>query len=321
MDSLPPEALTAFLAAIKEALGTVFIGFTIATTLYGITILQTYLYFKHYSKDPVALKGFVFLLWLLDSLTTVFVAHSLYTYLVLNLAENEVVDIITLLVQCFFGYQVFRFSKSKIISGFIVSLSLAAFCLDIKMVVQNSFQDLSIASLASRDVFVIGSIVQGLSALCDIVITVSLIYYLRGSKSGIMQSTNTLIDTLILYTVTRGMATAICQLMFMILNVAFPNDTFWQPFHQAVGKLYINSLLASLNFRASTKTGAPAIPLWNRNHSAALTSQSGNTGRTGTTSTLAFQSTSKTGSKTDTNFEVSIFFVHVQQMLIQERHL
>jgi predicted membrane protein len=32
MDSLPPEALTAFLAAIKEALGTVFIGFTIATT-------------------------------------------------------------------------------------------------------------------------------------------------------------------------------------------------------------------------------------------------------------------------------------------------
>ncbi|KAF7340799.1 hypothetical protein MSAN_02109000 [Mycena sanguinolenta] len=313
MDSLPPDELAAFVSAIKEALGTIFIGFTIATTLYGITVLQTYLYFKHYSKDPILLKGFVFVLWVLDTFTTILVAHSLYTYLVLNAtdlqndaaipwrsrsfaAENEVVDIITLFVQCFFGRQVFRFSRSKIISGIIFSLSLAAFSMDIK-VTSELFATLSISALSAPKVFILGSIVQGLSALCDIVITVSLIYYLRGSKRGIMKlkPTSTLIDTLILYAITRGTATAICQLMFMILNVTFPNDTFWQPFHQAVGKLYVNSVLASLNFRASPTTGSPAIPLWNRDRTVALATESG-IASTGATSTLAFN-TSRIGSK------------------------
>ncbi|KAF8993273.1 hypothetical protein BDQ17DRAFT_151314 [Cyathus striatus] len=35
----------------------------------------------------------------------------------------------------------------------------------------------------------------------------------------------------------------------MILSLVFPTKTYWQPFHQAVGKLYVNSVLASLNVR------------------------------------------------------------------------
>jgi len=56
----------------------------------------------------------------------------------------------------------------------------------------------------------------------------------------------------------RGIVTAITQLMFLILNVGFPSRTYWQPFHQLITKMYVNSILASLNARRSVLgKGAP----------------------------------------------------------------
>ncbi|KAL5514863.1 hypothetical protein ACEPAG_2179 [Sanghuangporus baumii] len=42
--------------ALKIALGSAFIGFGIATTLYGITCLQIYLYYRNHAKDPFGVK-------------------------------------------------------------------------------------------------------------------------------------------------------------------------------------------------------------------------------------------------------------------------
>ncbi|KAF9019621.1 hypothetical protein BDZ89DRAFT_1139177 [Hymenopellis radicata] len=133
------------------------------------------------------------------------------------------------------------------------------------------FKDFTVAVLASPDLYVYGSTSQGLAALCDIVITASLIYFLHSARSGVHSlvptqrdspvyrmtghyRTGVLIDNLILYAVTRGTLTAICQLMFMTLNVAFPDHTYWQPFHQAVGK-------PSLNFRTVHEGSRKALPM------------------------------------------------------------
>lgn len=73
-----PEVLAA-IAAVKQAFATILIGFAIATTyviilrqwldahcsrnsiysFYGITNLQVYLYYRHYTKDSIFLKGLV----------------------------------------------------------------------------------------------------------------------------------------------------------------------------------------------------------------------------------------------------------------------
>ncbi|KAJ7278294.1 hypothetical protein C8J57DRAFT_1713182 [Mycena rebaudengoi] len=270
-DASDPEVQAA-IAAVKQSLSTILIGFAIATTLYGITILQTYLYFRHYTKDALWMRFMVSFLWAMDTLTTILVAHSLYTYNILNFfnlpadgtipwsfaLESEVVDIITLISQCFFGYQLLLISRYKIIPISVFLLAFAAFALDIKVTIEL-FRTLSVEALGTREIYVVGSVVQGLCFLCDVIITGGLVYYFRGAERP-KKSTGVVVDNLILYTVTRGTATAICQLMFMALNVAFPHDTFWQPFHQAVGKLYVNSVLATLNFR-ETSTKGSAIPL------------------------------------------------------------
>ncbi|KAJ7265319.1 hypothetical protein C8J57DRAFT_1622432 [Mycena rebaudengoi] len=45
----------------------------------------------------------------------------------------------------------------------------------------------------------------------------------------------------------------VCITMLFILDVAYPNRFYWLPFYQLVGKLYVNSILTSLNIRTSVR--------------------------------------------------------------------
>ncbi|KAI6102934.1 hypothetical protein F5141DRAFT_1133830 [Pisolithus sp. B1] len=50
--------------------------------LYGLTTLQTYVYYMHYSEDSSFTKFIVALTWILDTLHVSFMCHMLYYYLV-----------------------------------------------------------------------------------------------------------------------------------------------------------------------------------------------------------------------------------------------
>ncbi|KAJ7928746.1 hypothetical protein B0H13DRAFT_2652700 [Mycena leptocephala] len=111
----------------------------------------------------------------------------------------------------------------------------------------------TIASIAANVFRAVTGTVQGTAAACDIAITIALICYLHSGRV-----TERMIDKLIVYAVCRGILTAIAQIMFLALNVSLPHRTLWQPFHQAVGKLYVNSVVASLNVR-NTVRGAGVL--------------------------------------------------------------
>ncbi|KAJ7873348.1 hypothetical protein B0H14DRAFT_3131337 [Mycena olivaceomarginata] len=273
--------LAALTSAVKELFATTFIGFTVATTLYGVSILQVYLYFRRYSQDRWTLKTMVATLWILDTLTTIFVAHSLFVFVFGLLskkadtnipwgftAEKMLVTIITFIAQwyfagnrssravclitslfSFYAHTIWKVSKNIITTVFVSVLAVATFGLGIYTTV-HLFQNPGLNSISSRSFLIVSGLVQGLAALNDIVITASLSYYLHIKRSG-LPSSEKLIDTLIVYAVSRGVLTAVAQIMFLVLNVAMPHHQYWLPFHLVVGKLYINSVLASLNVRSS----------------------------------------------------------------------
>ncbi|KAF8211514.1 hypothetical protein K438DRAFT_1958612 [Mycena galopus ATCC 62051] len=271
--------LAALTSALKELFATMFIGFVVATTLYGVSVLQVYLYFRRYTQDRPALKTMVTILWIFDTLTTIFVAHSLFTFVfeLLNknpsvniiwsfTAEKLLVTIITFIAQCFYAHTIwkgleflpltspevlifFPVSQNMIITVFISVLAVGTFGLGIYTTV-HLFENPALNSISTRGFLIVSGLVQGLAALNDIVITVAMSYYLHTKRSG-LPSSKKLIDTLILYAVSRGVLTAVAQIMFLVLNVAMPHHEFWLPFHMAVGKLYVNSVLATLNVRES----------------------------------------------------------------------
>ncbi|KAI6021795.1 hypothetical protein BKA83DRAFT_4287630 [Pisolithus microcarpus] len=52
--------------------------------LYGVTTLQTYVYYMHYSEDASTVKFLVGAVWILDTLHVAFMCHILYYYLITN---------------------------------------------------------------------------------------------------------------------------------------------------------------------------------------------------------------------------------------------
>ncbi|KAL0569790.1 hypothetical protein V5O48_012169 [Marasmius crinis-equi] len=189
-----PEVVAVITAGVKETLATVFIGYSVATTLYGITILQVYLYFKHYPKDPVFVKLLVLAFWfvpvqtlepvfnaiirrVLDTLTSTLVAHSLYTYIVLNFGdlladkripwsfalESEIVIIITVMAQSYFAWQLLKlWPEAKYFPIAVFMLALATFAVDFKVTVQV-FSKLSVEALSERSVSVRVNIISSLA--------------------------------------------------------------------------------------------------------------------------------------------------------------
>ncbi|KAJ7187115.1 hypothetical protein C8R46DRAFT_284743 [Mycena filopes] len=275
MAAAPTAAqIAALVALVKQLFATSFIGFSIATALYGISILQVYLYFRNYPSDHPALKSTVALLWVLDTLCTIFVAHSLYTYFVLNFGKSPTVDLIipwsftsekflvtliTFIAQCFYARTIWKSSSNLIITGSVLVLAVVTFALGIVTTV-HLFQNPLATSISSRSFQILSGMVQGLAALNDVLITTCLCIWLYrqksdGGKIGHTFATDKILDTLILYAVSRGVLTALTQFFFLTLNLALPHATYWMPFHQAVGKLYVNSVFATLNVRS---TFAPA---------------------------------------------------------------
>ncbi|KAF9018944.1 hypothetical protein BDZ89DRAFT_1139687 [Hymenopellis radicata] len=269
-------------ARIKDVYSNTIIGFTLATTVYGITVLQTFLYYRtFFGKDRWWLKCLVCLLWVLDSLGTALVAASLHTYLVSNIGkdvfhvviiplfveassdfdfslsissrtfstENGITTAIIFVAQMhvFFVYQIWSVSANVFVTIPLAGLSVAAFVLgiiDTHKIYSNPH--LSVLMIPSDNI--IRGVIKGLSALDDMLLAAFLAYYLSSKRTGI-HGTETIIDKIIKYAACRATVATLVQIIFFVTYAAFPDRTYWLPIHQLLSKVYINSVLASLNFR------------------------------------------------------------------------
>ncbi|KAK7024701.1 hypothetical protein R3P38DRAFT_1049986 [Favolaschia claudopus] len=123
-------ASRAALIPLDNTLGAFLIGVILSSILFGVTCLQTYLYFTmHCSRDHLALKSFAVLLMLMDSVHFGFISHTLYQMVIPNfgnytalgrppwsLPASVVLGIAVMtMVQHFYAWRIYRFSKGIII--------------------------------------------------------------------------------------------------------------------------------------------------------------------------------------------------------------
>ncbi|PPQ74554.1 hypothetical protein CVT24_004348 [Panaeolus cyanescens] len=84
--------------------------------------------------------------------------------------------------------------------------------------------------------------------ICDVAITVCLVRTLNNAKSG-MKKSNTMVNELIVNAINRGgLTAAVAALNLILLLVKQKTVYFYVPL-LLIGKLYMNSALASLNER------------------------------------------------------------------------
>ncbi|KAL4063590.1 hypothetical protein V8B97DRAFT_1876581 [Scleroderma yunnanense] len=249
---------------LHNTFGATFIGSCTAMLMYGITTLQTYLYYMYYPNDPRDTKLLVRRQRILDTLHIALMCRSIYFYLVSNfgnvvaLAEgtwslrgNQLC--IAVLVQLFFSVRIFYLCRREIrwlVTVPIVLMVLAHFGRIAETVVfmfmKRQFKSLSQITYYAATPFAVTAV------LSDIFVAGALCILLRGKRSPFFE-TNVLVNTLIIYAINRCLLTSLVAIIEVIVFAILPHSLWFLAIDFVIGKLYANSFLASLNSRGSLR--------------------------------------------------------------------
>lgn len=103
-----------------------------------------------------------------------------------------------------------------------------------------------------RELIWLFSVGLGSAAAADVIIACALCYYLLKNRTQ-FERTNSIIMTLIMYSLTTGSITSVIAFLSVVTFVTSPGTNVWQALFWILGKCYVNSLLSSLNSRDSLR--------------------------------------------------------------------
>jgi len=249
---------------LDNTFGAFLIGVVVSATLYGVTCIQTWYYYSRYPSDPWYIKLLVAGALVSDTCHQALITHTVYTYLVTDFGDlsalgeivwSLIVEVFfngftALIVQSFLAMRVYRLSnKSWLATGLVMSLVIGEFVLIVVYSIQAlSFQTFTqLATLKALSMSV-----NAVAAAGDVLIAMLLCTLLQKSRTGFRRS-DTMINKLIAFSINTGLLTSICAVASLISIAAWPNTFIYIAFYFCLGRLYCNSLLATLNARKSLR--------------------------------------------------------------------
>ncbi|KAF9450687.1 hypothetical protein P691DRAFT_757924 [Macrolepiota fuliginosa MF-IS2] len=240
------------LPSVENTLGVALVGVIVAGIFYGVSILQAYFYYTH-QTDPWSIKLLVGLVMFFETIHQVLIIHTVYAYLILHYGRPEMLNRLVwsllvevlfngftaLMVQSFLTMQVWRLSNRRPwitgIAALLVAGEFAFTTLALRLETYTELTHLKSLSIA----------VNALTAAGDILIATTLCIILRQSRMGFRRS------DMIWYIVYS----LVCCRVVGLARQTF----FYIMFFFCIGRLYSNSLPATLNLRKKIRAAADGI--------------------------------------------------------------
>ncbi|PBL03263.1 hypothetical protein ARMGADRAFT_1069822 [Armillaria gallica] len=219
------------------------------------------LYYLAFPNDRRFTKHLVYGIYVIEFVQTMLVAHDMFATYGYGFGDMDAltgmnfnwltVPIMSAVAACvgqiFYAYRIFILSKSRIISIFVICVSLTS---SVAAMITGiySFQAGNVTKLNNRKTSIAVGIWCGTSALCDILIAICMTYYLMRNNTT-LRHTRMLITKLIRLIIETGSVTAAVALLNLILFFAFPHQTFYTTPALLMPKLYANTVYMVLNSR------------------------------------------------------------------------
>ncbi|KAK0471879.1 hypothetical protein IW261DRAFT_1571572 [Armillaria novae-zelandiae] len=263
-----------------ETFGVLYVGATIAAMLFGITNLQTVIYYKRYPNDWWLSRYSVALLWVLDTLHVVFSTHALYFYLIDMFgdlsgalvhsvcvcgsnnklakmpsyiqAQSGINVVIVIYVLGLYAIQLWkRRHFHKVLSWFVFFTTAASLGAGIFMIYDiSTTPDFSAISNIEVCHFRDQGYLRRSPDHADIRASLMMCYYLHNIRAALISSTTACyVLNLMRLVIVSGLATSTCSLLTLISYVAWPESLIFLGIVFILPKLYVNSLLAMFNHR------------------------------------------------------------------------
>ncbi|KAI0648833.1 hypothetical protein C8Q79DRAFT_1007415 [Trametes meyenii] len=252
------------LPSLDDTYGALFIGMCVCILLYGLTLHQTYRYFRLYPDDRKWLKVFVLAILIIETGHTAMTAHLCYHYLVTNYFNPSALlspswsfrVLAPLSVAAMFLCQSFYIRRVYMIGPqyrWLVAMAMALLLTELGfmiVLVWQAFKGHDVQD--TKDVTWVVCAVYGLAVSVDSLVTGVLITVLLKSRTG-FKSTDSLIQTLVIYSINSGLVTSIAGMLSFIFALVLSGNMIYTAIAYVATKLYANSVLAVLNTRKSLK--------------------------------------------------------------------
>ncbi|KAG7098291.1 hypothetical protein E1B28_000254 [Marasmius oreades] len=252
VNGIPPD--------IAKIAGPIIITFMLGSILYGVQMLQVYIYYLSFPKDRVFVKCLVYTVFLLDTLQTALFFRDAFTIFGASFGDLAslkaahlsgfsvpiLTGLVSLMVQSFYAHQIRMLSRSNILVVIIVAIALIQFGASIwtgyLVFVINNLSNLQQRSFIQCSVWLAGS------ALCDTIIAIVMtIYLLRANAQT--KSTQLLVARLIRLVIETGTATAAVAVIDCVLYIVVQRYPFHMLPSRILAKTYANTLMVILNSR------------------------------------------------------------------------
>ncbi|KAJ7890912.1 hypothetical protein B0H14DRAFT_3855221 [Mycena olivaceomarginata] len=175
-------------APLDNTMGALYLGVVGSAILYGISLLQTVLYFTRYRRDPGYLKALVFVTLIFETLHMILIMHAVYYYLITNYYKTSELQVVVwsvagltaALVQSFYAFRVYRISAKDVrLTGVILLLVGATSACGTAWVILAAPPTTGCALFYSP----LAISINALSTSADVVITATLCYMLHKSRA------------------------------------------------------------------------------------------------------------------------------------------
>ncbi|OCH89186.1 hypothetical protein OBBRIDRAFT_36886 [Obba rivulosa] len=218
-------------ANLDTTLGALEIGVILSAIFYGITVLQTYTYYRYNDPDWWLVKLAVFVMWLLDTVHFAFLVQILYTYTITDYgSENAILDPTTWLTVA------------------IVATQATLDCI----VRIRHLVSLALLSGGSKWILYAG-ISVGIGA--DVLTSTSQVILLW-KQNAEFHRTKSIIRMLMMYSIQTGVLVTLCAISCLMLFATMPHNNLYIAVYFLLPQLLLNSLLATFNVKHNLRENA-----------------------------------------------------------------
>ncbi|KAI0628251.1 hypothetical protein C8Q77DRAFT_1162260 [Trametes polyzona] len=242
--------------SVPSTIGAVYIGMVVGVMLYGLTVYQAYKYYNLYPKDRKVLKLYIFVVFILWAIVG-------YHYLVTEMFEvltilNAhwsvrltvlVTGFIVFLSQSFYAHRVYYIGPRY---RWLVIPAVVSMVTGITFDVVAGIKAFTSMRLITdfKNISWLVSVAYGFSVASDAILAGALVFVLQKSRTG-SKRTDSVLDTLIKYTINTGLLTSIFSLLVFIFAIILPGNLVYAAISIVTAKLYANSVFAVVNSRKS----------------------------------------------------------------------
>ncbi|PBK81114.1 hypothetical protein ARMGADRAFT_816338 [Armillaria gallica] len=252
------NSATVVVPSLGTTIGAAYVGAMLSSLLFGITVLQVFIYYRDYPNDWQLYRYSVGILWVLDAFHLSLTMHAVYHYTVDSFGDYAALGnvvwsfklqilvnvVIIVFVQSLYAVRLWKFGRHfhRLLPWTVIFVVACGFAVGV-LLVYKTYTITTFAGLASMDWAIDAAFAT--STGIDFFISFAVCYYLHKSRSiSEFSSTNSRLLVLMWLVLMSGLVTSACSTVALVTYIVLPNTLVFLGVEFLLTKLYVNSLLS-----------------------------------------------------------------------------